>query len=135
MTHRSPRPWILALVGLALAAAASAQSWEYKSYKKGPTGQYSKEEYVSGTVTVYEKNGKSYLRIVAGNMDACRRSDLETTVTKTEATTIIEPQIELAGCEKFRYVIRNDGSGGHREVWRGDKWSKTSFDHGLTPVK
>ncbi len=126
----------LALVaGLLLAATAGAQSWEYRSYKKDATGQYDKQNYVSGTVTVYEKDGKSYLRIVAGVMDACRRSDLPTVVTKTETTTIVEPQIELAGCEKFRYVIRNDGSGGHREVWRGDKWAKTSFDHGLTPVK
>lgn len=92
-------------------------------------------ELVSDTVTVYEKDGKSYLRMVAGVMDACRSSDLPTVVTRTETTTIVEPQIELAGCEKFRYVIRNDGSGGHREAWRGDKWAKTSFDHGLTPVK
>lgn len=126
----------LALVaGLLLAATAGAQSWEYKSYKKDATGQYDKQNYVSGTVTVYEKDGKSYLRIVAGVMDACRRSDPVAIVTKTETTTVVEPQIELAGCEKFRYVIRNDGSGGHREVWRGDKWAKTSFDHGLTLVK
>ena len=46
----------------------------------------------------------------------------------------IEPEITMAGCEKFRVVIRNDGSGGHREVWHNDKWVKTKWDHGLTPA-
>ena len=44
------------LVCASLAStAASAQSWEYKSYKKtGPGGQYEKDRYVTGTITVEE---------------------------------------------------------------------------------
>lgn len=84
-------------------------------------------------MTVFEKDGKSWLRMVAGNMDVCRRADMPATVTRTDATTVVEPEISLAGCERFRFVIRNDGSGGQREVLRGERWAKTSYDHGLTP--
>lgn len=54
---------------------------------------------------------------------------------KSAETTTIAPQITLAGRERFRYVIHNDGSGGHRETWRNDKWVKSKWDHGLTPAK
>lgn len=56
-------------------------------------------------------------------------------MTRTHATTIIEPQITLGGCKLFRYAIRNDGGGRRREFKRGDKWINTGWDHGLTPAK
>ena len=46
-----------------------------------------------------------------------------------------EPDVPMAGCERWRVVIRNDGSGGRREVWRGERWVDTKWDHGLTPKK
>jgi hypothetical protein len=123
------------LIGLFATAAAQAQTWEYKSYKKDRQGgQYNKDHFVAGTISVVEKDGKPMFRMSAGNVDDCVRGELPALVTKTDATTIVEPQIALAGCEKFRYVIRNDGSGGHREVWRANAWKNTGWDHGLTPV-
>jgi hypothetical protein len=125
---------------LALATAlawtsAQAQSWEYKSYKKTLTGQYNKDVFTVGTVSVEEKDGKSFFRMTAGNVDACLRGEVPATVTKGADTTTIELQQTLAGCETIRYVIRNDGSGGRRETKRGDDWVIDKFDHGLTPVK
>lgn len=128
----------IALTGIALLAAplAQAQVWEYKSYKKGGAGgQYNKDNFTMGTISVEEKDGKAYFRMTAGAVDMCLRGDIPAVVTKTDETTIVEPQIALAGCEKFRYVIRNDGSGGHRENWRGDAWKNSGWDHGLTPKK
>lgn len=115
---------------------AQAQTWEYKSFKKkGLGGQYDKENFVVGTVKLEEKDGKATVQLNAGAMDACRRAEAPAQVTRTDAEITIEPEVMLAGCEKWRLIIRTDGSGGRREVWRGDKWVDTKWDHGLTPKK
>jgi len=116
--------------------SAQAQTWEYKSYKKkGLGGQYDKDNFVVGTVKLEEKDGKATVQLNAGAMDACRRAEAPAQVTRTDAEITIEPEVSLAGCERWRLVIRNDGSGGRREVWRGDKWVNPGWDHGLTPKK
>ena len=117
------------------ATAATAQSWTYKSYKKsGQGGQYDRNRFVEGTLTLEQKDGKYSMRMMAGATDACFSGNVPALVEKTDATTTIEPQL-IAGCEKQRYVIANDGSGGHRELWRGEKWVDTKWDHGLVPAK
>ena len=125
----------LAVTAALACASAQAQSWEYKSYKKTLTGQFNKDVFTPGSISVEEKEGASFFRMTAGPVDACLRGAIPANVVKTAETTTIEPQIALAGCELFRYVIRNDGSGGAREVKRGDQWVDTKWDHGLTPKK
>ena len=123
-------------VALGMAcAAAQAQTWDYKAYKKTRTGQFHKDEFTMGTIALEEKDGKAFFRQNAGRVDACLRGDVAAVVTRTEATTTIELQQPLAGCEAIRYVIRNDGSGGDREVRQGDRWARDAWDHGLTPAK
>jgi len=135
------RAALLALSTLFAAAvlaplSAQAQTWEYKSYKKkGLGGQYDKENFVVGTIKLEEKDGKATFFTNAGVMDACRRAEVPAQVTRTDAEITIEPEVSLAGCEKWRLVIRNDGSGGRREVWRNEKWVDSKWDHGLTPKK
>jgi hypothetical protein len=120
---------------LLAAPAVQAQVWEYKSYKKTQGGQYQKDVFTMGTISVEEKDGKAFFRMTAGGVDFCLRGDIPALVTKTDETTTVEPQIALAGCEKFRYVIKNDGSGGRRENWRNEAWKDSGWDHGLTPKK
>lgn len=133
MNHRA----ITVAAALTLfAAAAHAQTWEYKSYKRGGQGgQYDPTRYVSGTISVEEKDGRSWFRMIAGAIDVCYSGALPVKVTRTDATTTIEVEQPVAGCEEFRYVINNDGSGGIKETRRGERWFKSRFDHGLTPVK
>jgi hypothetical protein len=121
---------------LAATFAAIGQSWEYKYYKQGPGGAYERDRFFNGSVELTEKDGKASMRVVAnvGTRNSCLRGDIPANVTKTETTTTIELQM-LQGCDETRYVIRNDGSGGEREVKRNDKWVKDGFDHGLTPIK
>ncbi|MET0207931.1 MAG: hypothetical protein ABW220_02750 [Burkholderiaceae bacterium] len=130
----------VSLVLLAVAASAHAQatanSWEYKSYKKaGAGGQYDKDNFVTGTIAVEEADGKASFRLIAGKVDVCYRGALPAVVTRTPELTTIEVTQPVPGCEEFRYTIRNDGSGGFKEVKVGDAWRKSRFDHGLTPVK
>lgn len=128
------RHLVLACLIAAWATPSFAQSWEYKSYKKsGQGGQYDRTRFVAGTISLEEKDGKAFFRMVAGEVDACLRGEIPALVTRDETTLTIEPQFAIAGCERIRYVIRTDGSGGVREHLRGERWVNDKFDHGLTP--
>lgn len=142
MNHRHPiAPALTALACLAATASvalAQTQRWEYKSYLKDPvSGQYSKERFQSATVTVEEKGGKATFRMItSGRGDACiDRTELPAEVRRDEQTTTVTVLPPMVGCAPFRYVIRNDGSGGVRLHLRNEKWVSDGFDHGLTPLK
>lgn len=144
MTHRAlargARVTTLATT-LALAGApalAQSQSWEYRSMQKDPmTGQYSKDRFRSSTITLQEKDGKAVFRMIAGARgDPCySRGDLPAEVQRDAETTTITVLPPLAGCQPFRFVIRNDGSGGVRQNARGERWVDDGLERGLTPVK
>jgi hypothetical protein len=126
-----------AAVTLALimaASAASAQTWEYKNYPKDRVRGYSKDNFIVSSVSLEEKDGKHFFRLATFFNDPCYLGAIPAEVTKTDETTVIELKHSIAGCERVRYVIRNDGSGGQREGWRGDAWKASPFDHGLKPV-
>lgn len=130
----------VSLVLLAMAATVHAQgvnqSWEYKSYKKaGPGGQYDKDNFIAGTISVEQKGDQAYFRMTAGRVDVCYRGALPAAVARTDELTTIEVTQPVPGCEEFRYTIRNDGSGGFKETKVGERWVKSRYDHGLTPSK
>jgi len=136
--ERAPGAWAPAIaMRLSTAAVpAAAQTWECKSCKKqGMGGPFNKEVFTVGTISIEEKDGKSMFRMNAGSVDACLRGEIPAEVVKTAESTPIEPPIALAGRDKFHYMIRNDGSSGHRETWRNDKRVSSRWDHGLTPKK
>lgn len=133
------RRWI-GLLALASAGAtlADTQTWNYKSYLRDRTsGQYDKEKFRTSTVTLTEQDGKAVFRMLtAGRGDLCiSASDLPAEVQRGADTTIVTVTPTLAGCEPFRYVIRNDGSGGIRQHRRDDRWVADGLDHDLTPKK
>jgi hypothetical protein len=124
------------ILGAGLAShSAWAQSWEYKSYKKTMGGQYDKNHFVVGTISIEQKDGHSFFRMIAGGVDVCYRGALPASVTRTDALTTIEVTQPVTGCDVFRYLINNDGSGGIKEVKVGESWVPSRFDHGLTPSK
>ncbi len=129
---------LAAAAAFAAAAAAQAQQvWDYKSYKRDPqTKQYSKDRFVTGTISVEEKDGESFFRMIAGNVDVCYRGAIPVTVERGAGTIVITSKQPVTGCEDFRYRIREDGSGGTKEVKQpGGEWRNSTFDHGLRPVK
>ena len=127
------------LLGLAATSAwADKQSWDYKAYQKDrASGQYNKERFVTSTITLDEKDGAATFRMLtAGRGDPCvNKGDLPAEVQRDAETTTITVTPELAGCDAFRYIIRNDGSGGVRQFRREDRWLDDGLDHGLTPRK
>ena len=137
------RPSTRAAVCFALAAAstvalAERQTWDYKSYLKDRiSGLYSKDRFVTSTISVDEKDGKTVFRMISpGRGDPCiNQAELPAEVQRDAETTTITVNPPLAGCEPFRYVIRNDGSGGVRQHRRDERWVDDGFDHGLTPKK
>lgn len=130
---------LAAVAALSLAsttALADKQTWDYKSAMKDPvSGQYSKTDFRKSTVTVEEKDGKATFRMItAGRGDPCiSQTELPAEVQRDEQITTVTVLPPLAGCEPFRYRIRNDGSGGLRQVRRNERWVDDGFDHGLTP--
>jgi hypothetical protein len=126
-------PLLAFLLGVATTMPTHAQTWNYKSYKKTSTGQWDRNDFVPGTISVEQKDGQSFFTLSAGRTDICYRGPLPATVTKTDALTIIEVTQPLPGCEHFRYQIRNDGTGGTRETRVGDRWVTNKFDYDLTP--
>jgi serine/threonine-protein kinase len=111
------------------AQKVGAQSWEYQSYRSGGFRS------APGYITVEDKGGKTILRMVAGTLINCYNGDLDATVIKTEATTIITVVPLLRGCEEIRFVIKNDGTGGQRQIKKGSGWVWDGLDRVLTPIK
>ena len=122
--------------GTARPAHAGELVWNYKSYKKaGSGGSFDRNNFVAGTLTLEENGGNATVTISAGRADTCYQGALPAQVERTDATTVIEVPPKIPGCEHFRYVIRNDGSGGIREIERGERWVDNRYDHDLTPKK
>ncbi len=111
------------------ASNATAQSWTYQSYRTDRSPE------APGYITLEEKDGAGIFRIYAGRLNTCYQTELKATVTKTDATTIITIVPRLTGCEEVRFVIRNDGTGGQRELKTGVDWVWDGLDRRLTPRK
>jgi hypothetical protein len=131
---------LAAASAFAVTAAHSQESWNYKAYVKDPnSGTYDKTKFRTATISLKdEKDGKGVFRMIApaGRPDPCISAyDLPAEVERGSETTTITVTPPLAGCEPFRYVIKNDGSGGVRLARRNDQWVSDGFDHDLTPKK
>jgi hypothetical protein len=119
---------VVVLSGLAwgLTAPAIAQSWDYKAFNRN--GDYTG----SGYITLRESASKGVFRMYAGNnVDKCVDGEINAAIAKTAETTTITTEPRVVGCPEMRFVIKNDGSGGHKEMKRGDEWVPDGFERGL----
>ena len=74
--------------------------------------------------------------VTPGGKDPCfSRGFMPAKVERTAELTTITVSPTVSGCEEFRYTVKNDGSGGVKHTLRSEKWVRSPFDHGLTPVK
>ena len=103
------------------AQAATTQSWDYLSYNRP-----------SGYVTLEEKDGDYSFKFFVPKIDKCYSREMKAVVEKTESTILITLPPLMLGCEEIRFTIKADGSGGNKEVKRGEVWVKDSRVYGLT---
>jgi hypothetical protein len=133
------RRYAVALAALTymLAFDAAAQTWTYQSYSTGTAvdSPMAGRPLAPGYVTLEEKDGHATIRIVAGSITKCFEGELKADVTKTEATTVITVPPRIGGCDEIRFVIKNDGTGGQREIKKGSEWAWDHYERGLTPKK
>ena len=88
-----------------------------------------------GSFTLEYKDGKPVVKM-QGRLDQCwARQELKAQVTKTEHVTTITVEPALIGCEEIRFVIKNDGTGGQRQIKKGGEWMDDGFARGLTARK
>jgi hypothetical protein len=123
---------LLAIAAITMAttasfAGASETRWVYQAYKPGTT-----DKSAPGYLVLTEDGGTAKLRIVAGTITKCFAADLTATVERTADTTNITTEPLVFGCEKLRFSLKNDGTGGTRSVWTADKWEPDNKDRVLT---
>jgi len=118
---------LLAIIGCLVTTTAVAQTWNYQSYNNGGIPQ------APGYITLEGKGDASSLRMFAGTLNNCYNRELKASVTQSDGVTIITPVPALVGCEEVRFVIKNDGTGGRREVKRASDWVWDGLERRLTP--
>jgi len=116
---------LLATIGVLTSHQTKAESWDYQTYNRsGPAAP--------GYVTLEDKEGQSRITIVAPQMDLCYQGYLKATVDRTDQTIVITVAPKLSGCDEIRFVIKTDGTGGTRQVKRGEQWVQDGVNRLLT---
>ena len=119
---------LLAMAATSLTGAAIAGeelSWNYQSYN-------SKGASAPGYITLYENNGEHTFRFFAGRLDSCYSREMKAVVEKTEDMLTITLPPVMQGCGEIRFKLLANGSGGTREVKKGDEWVADKADRVLT---
>ena len=126
--------WALALSLFLLPISASAaQAWDYQSYPDGEDITKSSDvPLYPGYITLDESGSTPIFHLYAGRVTKCFSGDIEATVSRTPEATEIVVRRDLKGCGSARFVIRNDGTGGRREILRNGKWTWDGLERGLT---
>ena len=122
-----------AVLLLLAPTVASAQAWNYQSYPDGEDARKSLDvPMYSGYITLDESGSTSIFHMYAGRVNMCFSGDIEAKVTKTPETLTIVVRRDLRGCGSARFVLKNDGSGGRREIIQSGKWVWDGLERGLT---
>jgi hypothetical protein len=124
----------LGAIGLLFSIAAHAQqSWDYVSYPdgQGVVNDVNKPLY-RGYITLDETGPKPIFRMYSGKVTQCFDGSIEAQVKKTADETVIVVKRDLKGCGSARFVVKNDGSGGRREILQNGVWKWDGFERGLT---
>jgi len=111
-----------------LPCGLAAQEWNLMTFWQGQPWQ-------GGTLRLTEyAPGKHRVRVVIPQKDMCLDRDLEATVHRSGGELFIELQQLYRDCPAARYVVKEDGTGGRREVRQPDgSWARPdAFDRILT---
>lgn len=124
---------MVAIFCIFISAVAHSQTWEYKAYPDGKDVRVPLDKSLSpGYITLDESGAAPIFRMYAGTVTTCFSGPIEAKVEKTLDTTMIVVRRDLRGCGSARFVLKNDGTGGRRELLRGGKWVWDGLERGLT---
>jgi hypothetical protein len=124
------------VLALLVPAGAHSETWEYQSYPDGVnTTRPLDKPLAPGYIRLDESGEKPMFMLFAGKVTECFSGAIEAEVERTIETTIITVRRDLRDCSSARFVIRNDGTGGRREVMRGGTWAWDGPERGLKPKK
>ena len=112
-------------------ASAATSSWNYQT--DSDSRPIMSGASPAGYISLTEEDGNTFVQITAKGLSNCFYGKLSATVTRTDATTIIEVPPKLTGCDHVRIVINNDGTGGQRQMKKGANWVWDGVSRGLTP--
>jgi len=124
---------VLALIAILAPTGASAQAWNYKSYPDGEDAmKFLDVPMYSGYITLDESGSAPIFHMYAGKVTKCFSGSIEAKVARTPETTTIVVRRDLKGCGSARFVLKNDGTGGRREIIQNGKWTWDGLERGLT---
>jgi hypothetical protein len=86
----------------------------------------------AGYITLDESGSTPIFHMYGGKVTKCFSGNIDAKVTKDAETTTIVVRRDLQGCGSARFVLKNDGTGGRREIIKGGKWVWDGLERGLT---
>ena len=123
----------LALSLFLVPVGASAQAWNYQSYPDGEDATKSLDvPMYTGYITLDESGSTPIFHMYSGRVTKCFSGNIDAKVTKSPETTTIVVRRDLKGCGSARFVLKNDGTGGRREIMQSGKWTWDGLERGLT---
>jgi Caspase domain len=116
---------------LAISSLKGTLNWFFQPFTS--TGGLSR---LNGRLSLKESNGDYTLTLVTGGTywDNCNQNPLRAKVEILGDSFRITPVMPLQDCEKERYLIKVDGSGGFREIKQGDNWVPDGKARGLRRI-
>jgi hypothetical protein len=121
---------VVMVLACSSCGTTGTQSWNYQTYDSVRIG-WTEIGYI-----VLEQRGAEYnFGMVAPGLGPCYSATVRASVERTDATTTITPEPRRADCGQYRFVIKNDGSGGFRQNWDGTTWrnERVGVERLLTP--
>ena len=114
---------------------ANAQAWTYQTYPDGEDFKNPKPldaPLYAGYITLDESGSTPIFHMYGGKVTKCFSGNIDAKVTKDAETTTIVVRRDMQGCGSARFVLKNDGTGGRREIIKGGKWVWDGLERGLT---
>ena len=116
--------FLAVLLSLTFSAQAQQTEWAWNYQMNGVSSASGTQRPGSGqnkAELFKEKDGTYTFRIRGNTAPACFSTAEPAKVEETEATWTITPTGRFANCEKIRFVIKKDGSGGIQQNLVGKK--------------
>jgi len=113
---------------LLLPLAAAAQEWRLQTYHPDDGSPSAGSPWAVGILKLSESGGRHRVHAIVpgGGIDPCWRAETGATVERQPDQLIIYMEPLMAGCLRVRFVLKADGTGGHREdrqpdgTWKHD---------------